>query len=51
VSFSGLLWCCESTVSRVGSGSSGCRQRAEAAAELWRGGELGKAKGSGNACV
>jgi hypothetical protein len=48
VSFSGSQRCSRSTGSGVGSGSDGCRRRAEAAAGLRRGGELGKAKGSGN---
>jgi hypothetical protein len=33
----------------MGGGSGGCRRRAVAAAEVRRGGELGKEKGSGNA--
>jgi hypothetical protein len=49
VSFSGLLWHCSSTGPAMGSGSGSCRRRAVAAAEVRRGGELGKENGSGNA--
>jgi hypothetical protein len=49
VSFSGLLWCYSSSGSGMSSGSGGCRRQAVAAAEVRRGGELEKEKGSGNA--
>jgi hypothetical protein len=53
VSFSGLLWCCWSIGSEMGGGSGGCRRQAGAgaAAEVRRGGELGKERGEQNGCV
>jgi hypothetical protein len=49
VSFSGSWQCSRSTGSGVGSDGGGCRQRAGAAVEAWRGGELGRRNGCGNA--
>jgi hypothetical protein len=50
-STSGSRRCSRSTGSGMGGGSSGCRWRAEAAAEVRRGGELGKRKSSANVGV
>jgi hypothetical protein len=51
VSFSGLLWCCWSIGSGMEGSSSGYRRRAGAAAEVRRGGELGKERGEQNGCL
>jgi hypothetical protein len=51
MSFSGLLWCCWSTGSGMGGSGGSCRWRAGAAAEIRRGGELGKERGEQNGCV